>query len=139
MAATPSKLCFVVAQAATGGNRMSKDRTLTLQELQQRLGAFPPPVLVDVRRAPEALVGWAHEFEPSANSCPVPYPEVRAVATKAPGLLAVSLGLSAMFADDQAMPKWGMMVYDSLYAWSREVQDEAHGWYPEKLRVPTPA
>ena len=57
------------------------------------------------------------------------------LAAQAPGLLAVSLGLSAMFTDDHAMLKWGMLVYDALYAWCREAQDETHGWYPEKLRV----
>jgi rhodanese-related sulfurtransferase len=56
-------------------------------------------------------------------------------SAQAPGLLAASLGLSAMFADDHAMLKWGMLVYDSLYAWCREAQRETHGWYPEKLRV----
>ncbi len=44
------------------------------------------------------------------------------LAAQAPGLLAASLGLSAMFADDHAMLKWGMLVYDSLYAWCREAQ-----------------
>jgi rhodanese-related sulfurtransferase len=269
---------------------MSMDKTLTPQELQQHLGAFPPPTLVDVRRAPafdldphiikgavkrapEVLVEWARELEawrpvvvycvhghevsqnaaaslraagfaaqalaggiagwrehggatvpfapptrwvtrerpkidriacpwlirrfldPSAEFCFVPNREVLAfaatngataydipdvtyshvgpecsfdafirihglthpaldtlativrgadtsalhLAAQASGLLAVSLGLSAMFADDRAMLKWGMLVYDSLYAWCREAQDEAHGWYPEKLRLPTPA
>ena len=61
------------------------------------------------------------------------------LAAQAPGLLSVSLGLSAMFADDHAMLKWGMLVYDSLYAWCREAQDEAHGWFPEKLRAREPA
>ena len=60
------------------------------------------------------------------------------LAAQAPGLLAASLGLSAMFADDHAMLKWGMLVYDSLYAWCREAQTETHGWYPEKLRVRQP-
>jgi rhodanese-related sulfurtransferase len=41
------------------------------------------------------------------------------LAPQAPGLLATSLGLSAMFADDHAMLKWGMLVYDSLFAWCR--------------------
>jgi rhodanese-related sulfurtransferase len=58
------------------------------------------------------------------------------LAAQAPGLLAASLGLSAMFADDHAMLKWGMLVYDSLYAWCREAQTETQRWYPEKLRVP---
>ena len=58
------------------------------------------------------------------------------LAAQAPGLLAASLGLSAMFADDHAMLKWGMLVYDSLYAWCRRSpsrQAETHGWYPEQL------
>jgi rhodanese-related sulfurtransferase len=57
------------------------------------------------------------------------------LAAQAPGLLAASLGLSAMFVDDHAMLKWGMLVYDSLYAWCREAQTETHGWFPEKLRA----
>jgi len=35
----------------------------------------------------------------------------------APGLVAISLGLSANFADDHAMLRHGMVVYDALYAW----------------------
>jgi rhodanese-related sulfurtransferase len=61
------------------------------------------------------------------------------LAPEAPGLLAVSLGLSAMFDDDHAMLKWGMLVYDALYAWCRDARSEAHGWSPEKLRVRDPA
>ena len=61
-----------------------------------------------------------------------------ALAVQAPGLLSVSLGLSAMFADDHAMLKWGMLVYDALYAWCREAQAETHTWYPEKLRALEP-
>ncbi len=57
------------------------------------------------------------------------------LAAQAPGLLAASLGLSAMFADDHSMLRWGMLVYDSLYAWCRAAQTETHDWYPEKLPV----
>ena len=56
------------------------------------------------------------------------------LAAQAPGLLAVSRGLSAMFADDHEMLKWGMLVYDSLYAWCREAQAEALGGDKEKSR-----
>jgi rhodanese-related sulfurtransferase len=57
------------------------------------------------------------------------------LAAQAPGLLAVSLGLSRMFSDDHAMLRWGMLVYDALYAWCREAQDERHDWRPESLRT----
>ena len=43
------------------------------------------------------------------------------------GLLAVSLGLSALYADDHRMLEHGMTVYDALYAWCRA---EAQGGNP---------
>jgi hypothetical protein len=42
------------------------------------------------------------------------------------GLLAQSLGLSAMYADDHAMLKQGMVMYDAYYAWLQKAQGESH-------------
>ncbi len=56
-------------------------------------------------------------------------------APAAAGLLAISLGLSAMLADDHAMLRWGLLTYDSLHAWCRSQQTEQHGWHPEALRA----
>jgi hypothetical protein len=39
------------------------------------------------------------------------------LAPEAPGLLAISLGLSQRFANDQEMLKYGLILYDALYAW----------------------
>jgi hypothetical protein len=52
------------------------------------------------------------------------------LAPQAPGLLAISLGLSAIFADDHEMLRHGMVVYDALYAWCRSCQGEKHSWPP---------
>lgn len=52
------------------------------------------------------------------------------LAPEAPGLLAVSLGLSAMFEDDHEMLKHGIVVYDALYAWLLKARGETHGWPP---------
>lgn len=52
------------------------------------------------------------------------------LAPQAAGLLAVSLGLSRVFADDHEMLKHGMVLYDALYAWCREGRGETHGWPP---------
>ena len=52
------------------------------------------------------------------------------LAPQAAGLLAISLGLSHNFADDQAMLAQGMTVYDALYAWCRSCQGETHDWRP---------
>ncbi len=60
-----------------------------------------------------------------------------ALAAQASGLLAISLGLSAIIADDRAMLRAGLLVYDALYAWCREVRGETHGWNPAALRVPS--
>ncbi|MGH8635056.1 MAG: chromate resistance protein ChrB domain-containing protein [Burkholderiales bacterium] len=56
------------------------------------------------------------------------------LAPQAAGLLAVSLGLSRNFKDDHEMLKHGMVVYDALYAWCRDGQDEAHTWNPAAYR-----
>ena len=52
------------------------------------------------------------------------------LAPQAPGLAAISLGLSRNFADDQEMLGHGMVMYDALYTWCREGQDELHTWNP---------
>lgn len=48
------------------------------------------------------------------------------------GLFAISLGLSAVFADDHEMLRHGMVMYDALYAWSKSLQSETHNWPPQK-------
>ena len=52
------------------------------------------------------------------------------LAPQAPGLLALSLGLSALFEDDHEMLRHGMVMYDALYAWLKRARDETHGWPP---------
>lgn len=56
------------------------------------------------------------------------------LAPQAPGLAAVSLGLSRIFPDDLEMLKHGMVVYDALYAWCKEGQAEVHTWNPGAYR-----
>ena len=56
------------------------------------------------------------------------------LAPQAPGLAAISLGLSRIFSDDYVMLKHGMVMYDALYAWCKEGQDEVHTWNPEAYR-----
>ena len=41
------------------------------------------------------------------------------LAPQAPGLHAISLGLSRNFADDHEMLKHGMVMYDALYTWCK--------------------
>jgi hypothetical protein len=53
------------------------------------------------------------------------------LAPQAPGLLALSLGLSRVYADDHEMLRHGMVMYDALYAWCRDCQKENHGWPPK--------
>jgi len=48
------------------------------------------------------------------------------LAPQCAGLLAQSLGLSALHADDHAMLQQGMVMYDAYYAWLRHAQGESH-------------
>jgi rhodanese-related sulfurtransferase len=57
------------------------------------------------------------------------------LAPEAPGLLAASLGLSRMHADDLAQLEAGMALYDAFYRWCRDATDETHNW-PAKKQVP---
>lgn len=49
-----------------------------------------------------------------------------ALTPQSPGLLAVSLGLSALYPDDHEMLAHGMTVYDALYAWVKSAHGNAH-------------
>jgi rhodanese-related sulfurtransferase len=53
------------------------------------------------------------------------------LAPQAPGLLAISLGLSLNFTDDHDMLKYGMIVYDALYSWCKKGKAETHTWNPD--------
>ena len=52
------------------------------------------------------------------------------LAPEAAGLLAVSLGLSALHPDDGTMLERGLFLYDALYGWARDAAGETHGWPP---------
>jgi rhodanese-related sulfurtransferase len=50
------------------------------------------------------------------------------LAPQAAGLLAASLGLSRMYADDLAQLDAAMLIYDAFYRWARDATGEAHSW-----------
>ena len=52
------------------------------------------------------------------------------LAPQSPGLYALSLGLSKIYADDHEMLKQGMVMYDALFAWCQHCQSETHNWPP---------
>ena len=47
------------------------------------------------------------------------------------GLFAISLGLSDVFKDDHEMLRYGIVIYDALYAWCARLQGETHNWPPK--------
>ena len=51
------------------------------------------------------------------------------------GLYAISLGLSVTFQDDHEMLRYGLVVYDALYAWCERCQSETHNWPPAGYRL----
>ena len=54
------------------------------------------------------------------------------LAPEAPGLLAASLGLSRMYADDIEQLDAGLTLYDAFYRWSRDATSETHNWPTNK-------
>jgi rhodanese-related sulfurtransferase len=60
---------------------------------------------------------------------------------QAAGLLAASLGLSRMYADDLAQLEAGMGLYDAFYRWCRDAVEETHAVHakrPEGKRTKLP-
>jgi len=56
------------------------------------------------------------------------------LAPEAPGLLAVALGMAALYEDDRELLERGMTIYDALYARCRGAGDPGHDWRPETMR-----
>lgn len=56
-------------------------------------------------------------------------------SAQAPGLLAITLGLSQNIQDDHDMLKMGIVIYDALYSWCQSLASERHGWHPEKIKM----
>lgn len=56
------------------------------------------------------------------------------LAPEAAGLLAASLGLSRIHADDLAQLDAGMLLYDAFYRWCRDATEETHNWPTNKPR-----
>ncbi|MGH7714177.1 MAG: chromate resistance protein ChrB domain-containing protein [Gemmatimonadaceae bacterium] len=54
------------------------------------------------------------------------------LAPQCAGLLAISLGLSQLFADDHEQLRHGFVVYDALYAWLTRARAETHTWNPQR-------
>ncbi len=50
------------------------------------------------------------------------------LAPEAAGLLALSVGLSRQYRDDQQQLQAGMHIYDALYRWARDGSGETHDW-----------
>ena len=56
------------------------------------------------------------------------------LAPEAAGLLAASLGLSRMYADDLEQFEAGMLLYDAFYRWCRDATEETHNWPTNKAK-----
>jgi rhodanese-related sulfurtransferase len=91
--------------------------TCTFDTMVEELGLGTPPLL---RLA--TIVRGADTARPE-------------LSPEAPGLLAASLGLSRMYADDLQQLEAGMLLYDAFYRWCRDATDETHNWPTNKPRA----
>jgi rhodanese-related sulfurtransferase len=116
-----------------------------VRDVAEELAAIP----FDVPDVAFSHVGERCSFDTFLDLFGLDDPGLRALATivrgadtdrhelspQAPGLLAVSLGLSLAYDDDAVQLAAGMAVYDGLYAWCRSGRGETHDWNPERLRT----
>jgi hypothetical protein len=107
----------------------------------QRLGAIP----YDVPGVELTHVGPRCSFDAILKKYQLDDPALLALADivraadtdtlerspQAPGLLAISLGLSANITDDHEMLRVGCVIYEALYSWCRALRGEHHGWQPQ--------
>jgi rhodanese-related sulfurtransferase len=56
------------------------------------------------------------------------------LAPQCAGLLAASLGLSRMYADDHEQLEAGMLLYDAFFRWCRDAVEETHDWVSHQPR-----
>jgi rhodanese-related sulfurtransferase len=108
-----AKLTGATAYDIPGAEPFSHDGELCSFDLFLRVYGLEDPALNDLA----VIVRGADTSRPE-------------LAPQAPGLLALSLGLSVNFADDHAMLEQGLVMYDAFYAWCRSCQDEKHNWTP---------
>ncbi len=112
----------------------------------QRIGAVP----FDIEGAPVSHVWERCSFDALVQQFELRSPALDALATvvrgadtsrleiapQAAGLLALSLGLSRLHADDHAMLAAALPLYDALFEWCRSGQAETHTW---RAHEPVPA
>jgi hypothetical protein len=112
----------------------------------QRLNAVP----YDIPEAPITHEWELCSFDALVKAFELDHPALRtmalivrgadttrlSLAPQSAGLLAISLGLAALHADDHAMLKAALPVYDALYAWCASGQEETHGWNAHVLETP---
>ncbi len=99
------------------------------QAFNLRIGRADAPLVLDVRRQTHFDALLLATIVRGADT------DQMGLSPQSAGLLAFSLGLSRLHAqDDHAMLEAAMPLYDALYAWCRDrvaAQDEAHNWKPE--------
>ena len=110
-------------------------------ETAERVGAVP----YDIPGVEMTHVGERCSFDAFLSKYDLTSPALQQLATivrgadtsrldltpQSPGLYALSLGLSQVYADDHEMLRHGMVMYDALYAWCLSCQAETHQWPPK--------
>ena len=58
------------------------------------------------------------------------------LAPQSAGLLAISLGLSRLYRNDEELLPRGFLLYDGLYEWLQHAKSERHSWNPQRVAAP---
>ena len=87
----------------------------------------------DVMLAEFGLAGWPglDRLAPIVRGADTARPDL---APQCAGLLAISLGLSRLHADDHCQLDAGMPLYDAFFRWCRDAVNETHDWVSHQPR-----
>ncbi len=129
------------AQVLQGGNHAWREAQLPrvpaeVVAVADRFGATP----FDIEDGYWGRRGDQCTFDTMIGAFGLSHPALNALATvmraadtdrhdlapQAAGLLAISVGLSRLYRDDTRQLNAGMGIYDALYRWARDGQDETH-------------
>ena len=128
---------------------MSTINSISVDKLARLIGTPHCPALIDVRTeddfnsSPRLIPGsircpradsseWAREFVGRSVIVRGADTGRMDIAPQAAGLLAISLGLSRMYADDLAQLEAGLTLYDAFYRWCRDATEETHATHSRK-------
>lgn len=100
-------------------------RSISAARPARLVGLSDAPAIRDVRTGGD-FGPESEALDRAAAVIRAAHPDRHGLARQAAGLLAVSAGLSRQYSDDLEQLGAGRQIYDAIYRWARDGNDEGH-------------